>query len=130
MSLQHEHELTVITKGKELVKEVYILTRHFPDYEKFGLASQMQRAAVSIPSNLAEGQQRGDKEFLHFINIARGSLFELKIQVDIAKDLYYQQIPLNYDLKAEIFKMIYLLIDEIGKMTYRLMLKLRADAGV
>lgn len=130
MSLQHEHELTVITKGKELVKEVYILTRHFPDYEKFGLSSQMQRAVVSIPSNLAEGQQRGDKEFLHFINIARGSLFELKIQVDISSDLYFQQIPLAYELKSEMFQIIYCLIDEIGKMTYRLMLKLRADAGV
>ncbi|OIO68688.1 MAG: four helix bundle protein [Zetaproteobacteria bacterium CG1_02_53_45] len=73
-----------------LVKDIYAMTRTFPDSERFGLSSQMQRAAVSIPSNIAEGAARtGDKEFLQFLSIARGSLSELETQVMISKELGY-----------------------------------------
>jgi four helix bundle protein len=69
----------------ELVKVVYQLTASFPADERYGLAQQMRRAAVSIPSNIAEGAGRnGTREFLHFIGVARGSLAELETQLQLA----------------------------------------------
>ena len=74
----------------ELVRNVYMLTQAFPKEETFGLAAQMRRAAVSIPSNIAEGAARaGKREFAQFLNIARGSLSELETQLLIASDLRY-----------------------------------------
>ncbi len=71
-----------------LVKQVYQLTGVFPASETYGLTAQMRRAAISIPSNLAEGAARaGTREFAQFLNIAKGSLSELETQILIAKDL-------------------------------------------
>ena len=71
-----------------LVKEIYALTESFPENERFGLISQLRRAAVSIPSNIAEGSARnGNKEFIQFCYIALGSLSEVETQVMIAKEL-------------------------------------------
>lgn len=107
-------ELKVISKSRELVKKIYILAKRLPSTEKYVLIPQMCRSAISVPSNIVEGQQRSDKEFIRFLNIARGSLEELRIQVKIVEDLYYISSP-----------SIISLIDEIGKMTYRLLLKLK-----
>ena len=74
----------------ELVRKIYALTQTFPKEEMFGLTSQIRRAAVSIPSNIAEGAARtGTKEFAQFLNISRGSLSELETQLLIAADLGY-----------------------------------------
>lgn len=81
-------DLLVWQKSIGLVKRVYQLTQTFPDAEKFGLISQMRRAAVSIPSNIAEGQARHTpKEFVHFISNAEGSVAELETQVILAIEL-------------------------------------------
>ena len=73
-----------------LVKEVYKLTQSFPSSEIYGLSAQMRRAAVSVPSNIAEGAGRtGPKEFAQFLSIAKGSLSELETQLFIAAELGY-----------------------------------------
>jgi four helix bundle protein len=78
-------DLDVWKKGMELVERVYSMSRAFPDSERFGLTSQLRRAAVSIPSNIAEGAARkSDKELLQFLSIAIGSLAELETQYLIA----------------------------------------------
>lgn len=83
-------DLRVWQAAMDLVEQVYLLTRAFPKYETYGLASQMQRAAVSIPSNIAEGHTRAySKEYLHHLSIARASLAELQTQLEIALRLKY-----------------------------------------
>lgn len=76
----------------ELVTEIYRITNNFPRDEVYGLTSQMRRAAVSVPSNIAEGAARtSNKEFLQFLSIARGSLSELETQIMISINLDYVQ---------------------------------------
>ncbi len=83
-------DLKIWQKGMELVKIIYKITSNFPQNEIFALTSQVRRSAVSIPSNIAEGKGRSStKEFINFLHIALGSLYELKTQIDIAKDLSY-----------------------------------------
>ena len=77
-------------KAHEFVVKVYKTTRIFPDFEKYGLASQFQRAAVSIPANIAEGYRKLSKaDKLRFMNIAQGSLEECRYYVILSKDLEY-----------------------------------------
>ena len=81
-------DLLVWQKSMALAKRVYLLTANFPSEEKFGLISQMRRAAVSIPSNIAEGQtRRSTAEFVQFISVAEGSLSELDTQLQLSVEL-------------------------------------------
>ena len=103
-------ELLIWQKGIKIVVLVYKLTKDFPKDEIYALTSQLKRASVSVPSNIAEGFGRQtDKSFNHFLNIARGSLNEIETQLIIAKELGFID---NKDVLNEIL----FLIDEEGKM--------------
>lgn len=101
-------DLLVWQKAMELVKAVYALSKAFPAEERYALTDQLRRAAVSIPSNIAEGSGRASNaDYGHFLSIARGSLYETMTQLQIAVDLGY--LPgLSPELEA--------LISEIGRM--------------
>ena len=82
--------LIVWQKAMVFVKEVYRVQAGFPKVEKFGLGDQIRRAVVSIPSNIAEGNGRNSrKDYVHFLSIARGSLYEVMTQLELARDLGY-----------------------------------------
>ena len=84
------HRLDVWKRSLELVTKIYKVTALFPDEEKFGLVSQMRRAAVSIPSNIAEGAGRSSgKQFGYFLDIAQGSISELETQILISQNLKF-----------------------------------------
>ena len=83
-------DLIVWQKGRLLVKEAYSLIRKLPKEEQYGLAAQMQRSAISIPSNIAEGYGRNYRtDYIRFLNIARGSCYELETQLILCEDLGY-----------------------------------------
>lgn len=82
-----------------LVAQIYKALNSFPSFEKYGLADQLRRAAVSIPSNIAEGTSRvSDKEFAHFLHISLGSAFEVETQLLIAQELGYISEENNLEL--------------------------------
>ena len=116
-------DLAVWQKAMSLVSAIYQLTSTFPDAERFGLTSQIQRAAVSIPSNIAEGQGRlATKEFRQFLGVARGSLKELETQLLISIDLGYtseEQAGTCLDLADEVGRMLNALIKALGKKLVR-----------
>ena len=86
------HDLDVWKAGMEITKDIYKVTEKFPKSELFGLTSQMRRAAVSIPSNIAEGNGRYyRKEYLQFLHISQGSLLELMTQIELSKELGFLQ---------------------------------------
>jgi four helix bundle protein len=83
-------DLIAWKKATVLVRDIYCATQAFPRDERYGLMSQLRRAAVSVPSNIAEGQARySRREFHHFLNNARGSLAEVETQIMLANDLGY-----------------------------------------
>ncbi len=101
-------KLEVWKKSIEFVKEIYKLTEEFPSSEGYGLTNQIRRAAVSIPSNIAEGAARlSDKEFIQFLNIALGSCAEVETQLIIANDLnFIEDVSFILTKLVEIRKMI------------------------
>ena len=83
-------DLEVWQRARRLAKGIYIATNEFPDSQRFILTAQIQRSAISVPSNIAEGQTRkATKDYIRFLNIALGSLAELETQLLIASDLGY-----------------------------------------
>lgn len=100
-------ELLVWKKSIELVKSIYQITSLLPMDEKFGLVSQMNRCSVSIPSNIAEGSGRtSNKEFLHFLNIAISSSYELETQLIITNQLFDLEVDTVLTQISEVQKMI------------------------
>ncbi len=90
MGLQSYRDLIAWQKAMDLVEEVHRVTRNWPSDERYELTSQVRRAAVSVPANIAEGQGRsGSKELLHHLSIANGSLHEAETHLLIAKRLAY-----------------------------------------
>jgi four helix bundle protein len=90
MKVKCYRELIAWQKAMDLVQFVYRATTPFPSTEIFGLTNQMRWSAVSVPSNIAEGQGRGTtRDFIHFLAVARGSLQELETQIQIAERLQY-----------------------------------------
>ena len=82
--------LEVWTKAMDIVHVIYQITKPFPEIEKYGIVSQMTRAAVSIPSNIAEGSGRNsDKDFVHFLGIALGSTYEIDTQLTLCNRIGY-----------------------------------------
>lgn len=117
MKIKTYQELIVRQKAMDLVKEVYLLTELYPNEELYGLVSQMQRLAVSIPPNIAEGYERKHKkEYLHHLSISRGSAAELETQLLICKDIK-KFSHLNFSkaesLNIEVLKMLYVMIDRV-----------------
>jgi four helix bundle protein len=120
MGSQSYRDLLVWRKSIALCLQVYKSCETFPKNELYGLADQMKRAAVSVPSNIAEGQGRQHiKEFLHFISVANGSLAELDTQRIIAENLYFISPEKSAYLDER--------ITEIRKMLYALQSKLKAN---
>ena len=105
-------ELKIWQRSRILVKGIYQLTETFPKNQQYGLTSQIQRSAVSIPSNIAEGAGRNSKkEFMRFLDIANGSAFELETQLFLISDLGYAQIEKVETIITE--------LKEIQKMIFR-----------
>lgn len=111
-------DMEIYEVALSFVEHVYEATKSFPEDEKFGLVSQMRRAAVSIPSNMAEGNGRGhSKEYLHFSYNARGSLMELRAQLDISKRLGYMSEVQHKELSDE--------LDRVRKMLQKLIFSIK-----
>lgn len=118
MYVESFKQLTVWQRSIELVKEIYKITEHFPNSELYGLISQMRRAAVAIPSNIAEGKKRKTrKDFLQFLRIADGSAAELETQIIITTDLYPK---INFSQAKS-------LLEEVQKMLITMINKLEAS---
>ena len=118
MYIQSFKELIVWQRSIELVKEMYKITEQLPKSELYGLMSQMRRAAVSIPSNIAEGKKRKTKkDFLQFLRITDGSAAELETHIIISKDLYSE---VNFTVAES-------LLEEVQKMLITMIKKLEAS---
>ena len=109
--MKNYKELHIWQKGIEIVKQVYLLTKQFPDTEKFGIVSQITGAAVSIPANIAEGSRNSDKDYVRFLQLSLGSAFEVQTYLVIAKEMNWASL--------ENISKIELLLEEEIKMIHR-----------
>jgi len=110
--------LKVWKNSHRFILELYTITRKFPSDERFGLTQQMRRSAVSIAANIVEGsKRRSDRDYAHFLNIAEGSLEEVKYYLRLSKDLLY--------INDVVFEKLYSLAEEIGRLLYGFIKKLR-----
>ena len=111
-------DLVVWQKAMDLTVMVYNLVKHLPREESFALTDQIRRAAVSVPSNIAEGQGRiTSKEFIRFLSMARGSLWELSTQIELCERLHYldkSQTITTHNMITEIAKMLNALSNSIS----------------
>jgi four helix bundle protein len=108
MIVKSYQDLIAWQKGMDLVELVYHVSARFPSEERFGLTSQVRRAAVSIPSNIAEGQARSSKDFLRFLDYTRGSLAETETQILVGERLKF--------ITAEESQSVLQLSTEVGRI--------------
>jgi four helix bundle protein len=121
-AIQSFRDLVVWQKSMDLVTEIYRLSRGFPKEEIFGLTSQIRRAAVSIPSNIAEGRGKSSKgEFQQFLHHSRGSLAEVETQIIIAQNLGY----LSVEETVKVIEMI----SEVGRLLHGLITSIKKKAS-
>jgi four helix bundle protein len=118
MDAHNFKELKIWQQARLLVKEIYQITAKFPPNEDFGLTSQVRRAAISVPSNIAEGSGRGNKEFIRFLGISLSSAYELETQIILSFDLAY--------ISENEFINLTNRITEIQRMIFGLQKKLRS----
>lgn len=118
MTISSYKDLTVWQKSFLLTKHIYKLTTMLPKDEQFGLTSQMRRCATSIPSNIAEGQQRNNvREYRQFLGIAKGSTAELETQLLLTKEIYDLVIEEELHLLYEVQKMLGALVKKLVPIT-------------
>ena len=118
-SVQTFRDLKVWQKAHELVLGVYKVTKNFPPDEKFGLVAQIRRATTSIATNIVEGHKRNSrKDFLHFLNIAQGSLEEAKYLLLLSRDLNL--------ITTDTYPKLFAQCDEVGRMLYGFQRNLRS----
>lgn len=119
MSVNSFRDLRVWQAGMELVERVYALTQEMPPHELYSLTNQMRRAAVSIPSNIAEGHTREHtKEYLHHLSIAQASLAELQTQLELAKRLTFlpdEKVAVLLNETTSLAKQLYALRNAINR---------------
>ena len=116
MTIHNFRELIAWQKAMQLTKNVYLLLKDFPSSEQYGLISQIQRAVVSIPSNIAEGAGRAtQKELVHFLSFSLGSAYELETELLLAGELNYISACQSEKINAEVV--------EVQKLVYSLMKK-------
>ena len=122
MAVKRYYDLVAWQKAMDLVEQIYKVTKSFPKEEVYGLSSQIRRAAISVPSNIAEGHCRnGRREFVHHLSIALGSLGEVETQVIIAKRLAYLDTVPSTELLA--------MAEETGRIIVGLMHSLERHAA-
>ena len=114
-------ELKVWQKARRLVKEIYLILKSFPEDEKYGIVSQIKRASVSIPANIAEGTGRNtNNDFSRFLDIATGSSFELETLIILSLDLEF--------LKESDYNRLITELQEIQKMIYSLKARIQNNS--
>lgn len=116
--MESYRELIVWQKSMDLVTQIYKITKGFPKEELYGLVNQIRRCAISIPSNIAEGFGRsGTQDYLRFLHISRGSLFELQTQLEVCGNI-------DYISSGELGN-LYPACDDVGKLLNGLIKKLK-----
>ena len=117
--MQSYKELFVYQKGYQLSLEIYRVTNNFPKEELYGIVSQMRRAAISIPCNIAEGYRRGHrKEYIQFLYIAQGSCGELETLLSLSWDLSYineENFAKLYKIQEDVSRLLRALINSLSK---------------
>ena len=110
-------ELRVWQGGMDVVEALYRITASFPKSELYGLTSQIRRAAISVPSNIAEGHARSStREYLNHVSIAQGSLAEIETQIEIAHRLgYVREVNPFFEQSARLGKQLYALRDSLNR---------------
>ena len=117
--MKNYKELIIWQRGIEIVRKIYLIAKQFPKEEKFGIVSQITRAAVSIPANIAEGSSRNsDRDYARFLQISLGSAFEVQTYLTIAKEMNWVKgenaVGVELLLEEQI-KMIHRFIDTLNK---------------